>query len=283
MISQVSHVMPNSCNENRTRQRGELLPCCHGNTSYAENTMLWFEKWWFVRFDFQNHSSDRGEGEREEWKREKKDWQRKRKRKKRESDTGRKKGGRRRGRRQGFTRSNLQQCFRQFGSLLSLYFYKESRNTSSAIHFISIPTPASYLHSVSFTSPFHFSVCHYISWMITYWQFLRWHRTGQDATPPASKAGGKWWAFSPILSFFLFLRPSTLSPSPALGFPPTTSPQPLDQIQIFAIWPLWALAGPGDSPGTWGRIVCLASPQQQMNRGLHSSPDWLSWHPCHHS
>lgn len=118
----------------------------------------------------------------------------------------RKEGGSRIETRQGFTCSNLQKCFRQFGSLLSLYFYKTNRNTAYAIHFISIPTPASHLHSVSFTSPFHFSACHYISWMITYWQFLHRHSTGQDTTPPASKAGGKWWAFFPILSFFLFLQ-----------------------------------------------------------------------------
>lgn len=41
-----SHVMPNSCNTICTRQQGdELLPCCYGNTSYAENTMPWYEKW----------------------------------------------------------------------------------------------------------------------------------------------------------------------------------------------------------------------------------------------
>lgn len=105
--------------------------------------------------------------------------------------------------RQGFTRSNLKQSFRQFGSLLSLYFYKASRNTSSAIHFISIPTPASHLHSVSFTSPFHFSTCHYISWMITYWQFLHWHSLGQDHNTTCIQSRGRF----PISSFFLFLRP----------------------------------------------------------------------------
>lgn len=49
---------------------------------------------------------------------------------------------RRRGRvRQCFTCSRLQPLFRQSGSLLSLYFYTVRRNTSSAIHFIFIPTP----------------------------------------------------------------------------------------------------------------------------------------------
>lgn len=174
----------------------------------------------------------------------------------------RKEGGSRIETRQGFTCSNLQKCFRQFGSLLSLYFYKTNRNTAYAIHFISIPTPASHLHSVSFTSPFHFSACHYISWMITYWQFLHRHSTGQDTTPPASKAGGKWWAFFQSCLSFSFFNPYTLSPSPPLRFPPNHLPTPpLDQIQIFAIWPLRALAEPGDSSGTWGQIVCLTSPQ----------------------
>lgn len=114
----------------------------------------------------------------------------------------------------GFARSNLQQCFRQFGSLLSPHFYKVSRNTSSAIHFISIPTPASHLHSVSFTSPFHFSACHYISWMITYWQFLHWQSTGQDTTPPASKAGRSGERFPSLVflsSFFASTVPVLLS------------------------------------------------------------------------
>lgn len=187
--------MPNSCNTICTRQqRDELLPCCYGNTLYAENTMLWLEKWWFVRFHFESHFSDGGrEGRRKERKLIVKEG---REGEKRDLDTVWKKvRGRGRETSRGFACSDLQRCFRQFGSLLSLYFYKVSRNTSSAIHFISIPTPASHLHSVSFTSPFHFSACHYISWMITYWQFLHWQSTGQDTTLPASKTGGKWWAF----------------------------------------------------------------------------------------
>ncbi len=91
----------------------------------------------------------------------KKDGQSKSKSKKRVSDTVRKKSKGKKERNEA--RLHSQQCSRQFGSLLSLYFYKASRNTSSAIHFISIPTPASHLHSVSFTSLFHFSACHYIS------------------------------------------------------------------------------------------------------------------------
>lgn len=111
--------------------------------------------------------------------------------------------GKRRETRRGFAYSNLQRRFRQSGSLLSMYFYKASRNTSSAIHFISIPTPASHLHSVSFTSPFHFSACHYISWMITYCQFLHWHSMGQDKTPPASKARGWEGSLFPVMSRFV--------------------------------------------------------------------------------
>lgn len=126
--------------------------------------------------------------------------------------------GRRRETRRCFTRNNLQQCFRQFGLLLSLYFYKASRNTSSAIHFISIPTPASYLHFVSFTPPFHFSACHYISWMITYWQFLHWHSTDQDTTLPASKEGGKWWAFFQSSLSFSFFSPPPQVPVLLSGF-----------------------------------------------------------------
>lgn len=172
--------------------------------------------------------------------REKKDWQGKRERKKKDSDTvGRK---RERGRQwetwRGFTHSNLQQCFRQSGSLLSLYFYKASRNTSSAIHFISIPTPAIHLHSVSFTSPFHFSACHYISWMITYWQFLHWHSMGQDTTPPASKPGRKWWAFFQSWLSFSFFIPPPWVPVLLSGFhqppPPSWSSPDLCHLTLMS-------------------------------------------------
>lgn len=209
------------------------------------------------------------------------DWGYKRKRKKRDSDPVREKRGRWRETRRGFSRSNLQQCFRQFGPLLSLYFYKASRNTSSAIHFISIPTPASHLHSVSFTSPFHFSACHYISWMITYWQFLHWHSTGQDTTLPASKAGKKMvnlFFFQSCLSFS-FLVPPPWVPVLFSGFhrppsPPQNSWSNPDLCHLTLMSPYRA----SDSPGTWGQIACLVSPQQQMNQALNSSPDWLWWH-----
>lgn len=240
----------------------QKTPCCG-----LKNGDLWD----FISKAFSVTAVEKEGGKRENWL-----WK---ERKKRDSDAVR---GRRRETRRGFARSNLQLCFRQFGSLLSLYFYKVSRNTSSAIHFISIPTPASHLHSVSFTSLFHFSACHYISWMITYWQFLHWQSTGQDTTLPASKTGGKWWAFFQYcLSFSFFTSP--LWVPILLSYYHDTPPPPLDQIQIVAIWPLQALAGLGDSLETWGQIVCLASPQPQMNQVLNSLPDCLSWDLCHHS
>lgn len=60
--------------------------------------------------------------------------------------------------------------------------------------------------------------------MITYWQFLRWHSTGQDTTPPASKTEGGNGEPFPISAFCPFLRPSTQSPSPPLRLPPTNPP-----------------------------------------------------------
>lgn len=67
MILQVSHVMPNSWNSICTRQQGdELLPCCYGNTSYAENTMPRSEKLWFLRFNFEKNIPVTGG--REVWK-----------------------------------------------------------------------------------------------------------------------------------------------------------------------------------------------------------------------
>lgn len=127
------------------------------------------EKWWFCGLILKNHPRDEEEGRTG-----RKDWE--------------KEGKKRRGMRQGLTRSDWQPCCSQFGSLLLLCFCEGSRNTSSAIHFISIPAPASHLHSVSFTSSFLFSACHYISWMITPWQF-HWPSTGLDTAVPASKAG----------------------------------------------------------------------------------------------
>lgn len=235
-----------------------------------------------MRFDFEKpfqwwgEGREGGRGEREKKRLSVKEGEKE----KRLKYSLRKAKGRRRETRQGLTRSNWQQCFRQFGSLLSLYFYKESRNTSSAIHFISIQTPASHLHSVSFASPFHFSACHYISWMITYWQFLHRQSTDRDTTPAASRAGenGEPFFFPPpnlaVFSLSSSLHPKSQSSSQiSTSTPPPPLPKNLDQIQIFAMWPLWDLAWPGDSLGTLGRIVCLASPQQQMNQALNSSPD----------
>ena len=206
-MSLVSHVMPNSCNTICTDSRGmNYCPVATVTPRMQKTPRRGLKNGDLWDLISKNHSSDRGAVVRSE--RVKKDWQGKNERKKRDSDTVRRKWGgkkKRGNRRRGLTSSNLQQCFRQFRSLLSLYSYKECRNTSSAIHFISIPTPASHLHSVSCTSPFHFSACHYISWMITYWQFLHWHRMGQDTTLPASKAGGKWAAFFQPCLFFLFL------------------------------------------------------------------------------
>lgn len=234
-----------------------------------------------MRFDFEKpfqwwgEGREGGRGEREKKRLSVKEGEKE----KRLKYSLRKAKGRRRETRQGLTRSNWQQCFRQFGSLLSLYFYKESRNTSSAIHFISIQTPASHLHSVSFASPFHFSACHYISWMITYWQFLHRQSTDRDTTPAASRAGENgepfFFLFPQSCCFFSFFIPSPQVPVLLSDFhqQPPPFPKNLDQIQIFAMWPLWDLAWPGDSLGTLGRIVCLASPQQQMNQALNSSPD----------
>lgn len=117
---------------------------------------------------------------------------------------------RRRGMRQGLTRSDWQPCCSQFGSLLC--FCEGSRNTSSAIHFISIPAPANHLHSVSFTSSFLFSSCHYVSWMITQWQF-HWPSTGLDTAVPASKAGKS--LFQTCLMLVTKIQKS-FSPSPTV-------------------------------------------------------------------
>lgn len=171
------------------------------------------KKRWFVRFDSEKPLEWWVEGEggrkwiveerKEDWlgkrARKKRGWGQRRREEKKKNPDG------------AWLAAIRRQCFRQFGSLLSLYFYTQSRNTSSAIHFISIPTPASHLHSVSFASPFHVSACHYISWMITLWQFLRWHSPVQDTTPPASKAewgegekkNGKPSVFSRFVSFFI--------------------------------------------------------------------------------
>lgn len=115
----------------------------------------------------------------------------------------------------GLTRSDWQPCFSQFGSLLPLCFCEGSRNTSSAIHFISIPTPASHLHSVSFTSSFLFSACHYISWMITQWQF-HWPSTGLDTALPASKTAKVASLCYKHADFSCFFFQKSFSPSPTV-------------------------------------------------------------------
>lgn len=142
--------------------------------------------------------------------------------------------------RQGLTRSVWQPRFSQFGSLLPLCFCEGSRNTSSAIHFISIPTPASHLHSVSFTSSFSFLhvPLHFLNDnAVTFSSAV--HRPGHNVTCIQSRE--KWKVFVRNMLIFPFfppdiLQPFTLSPTSSLRFPPATyPPQPPDQIQIFAI------------------------------------------------
>lgn len=142
-----SHV---SCQIHATRSiwdsRGKNYCPVATVTSHMQKTpCCGWKKWWFVRFDFEKPFQWWEGGREEGWcGSEGQKW-------KKESQIHSEEEGEKT--RQGLTRRNWQQCFRQFGSLLSLYFYTESRNTSSAIHFISIPTPANHLHSVSFASP----------------------------------------------------------------------------------------------------------------------------------
>lgn len=139
--------------------------------------------------------------------------------------------------RQGLTRSDWQPRFSQFGSLLPLCFCEGSRNTSSAIHFISIPTPASHLHSVSFTSSFSFlhMPLHFLNDNAVTFS-LAVHRPGHNATCIQSRE--KWKVFVTNMLIFFFpdiLQPFTLNPTSPLGFPPAIyPPQSPDQIQIFA-------------------------------------------------
>lgn len=81
----------------------------------------------------------------------------------------------------------------------------------------------------------------------------------------------------PILSFFLLLCPSTLSPSPPLRFPPTILPTSWsnpDLCHLTLMSPCRARCLPGDPrPDRMSRL----SRQQQMNQALNTSPDWLPW------
>lgn len=225
-----------------------------------------FVVWFWKTIAAMKRRTEREEGAR------RKDWEKE----------GRK-GGRRRGTRQGLTRSDWQPCFLQFGSLLPLCFCEGSRNTSSAIHFISIPTPASHLHSVSFISSFLFSTCHYISWMITQWQFHRLS-TGLYTALPASKA-----AKLPTLCYkhadfsFIFFpprNPSALHPQSHYSYQVSTSNLPPLSVLIKSrSWlrdPYETPHGSVAPPGTLVQIICLTSLRQQMNQLLDSYNDWLS-------
>lgn len=248
---------------------GELSPRCYGNASYAENAMLRFEKWRFCDLIWKKRKSIQVMKRRREIEghKRKKKIERKRKEKERRGEM-----------RQGLTCSDWQPRFSQFGSLLPLCFCEGSRNTSSAIHFISIPTPASHLHSVSFASSFLFSTCHYISWMITQWQF-HWPFTGLDSTLPSSKAGkiaSLCYKHADFSLFFPFSLPPAVQPQSHFSSWVSTSdlpPQSPDQIQIFAKWPLQDPARLSGSSGTLVRIICLTSPRQQMSPALNSYSD----------
>lgn len=116
--------------------------------------------------------------------------------------------------RQGLSCRDWQPRFSQFGSLLPLCFCEGSRNTSSAIHFISIPTPASHLHSVSFTSffsflhvPLHFLNDNGVTLSLAV------HRPGHNAS--CSQSMEKWKVFVRNMLIFPFFpprHPSALHP-----------------------------------------------------------------------
>lgn len=266
MISQPNCFISNSCNI----PGGGMNYCLVATVTplRLKNTTPRFEKWWFCGFILKNHPSD----EKEE---------RRRRVQEGEKTEKRKGGKRRRGTRQGLTGGDWQPCFSQFGSLLLLCFCGGSRNTSSAIHFISIPTPASHLHSVSFTSSVLFSACRYISWMITQWQFsLAVHGPGHSATCIQSCERGKsllqTCRFLSLSLFFFteILRPFTHSPTSPLRFPPATYPlNVLIKSRSLLRDPYETLHGSAAPPGTLVRITCLTSPRQQMSQPLDSYSD----------
>lgn len=191
---------------------------------------------------------------------------------------------RRREMRQGLTCSDWQPCFSQFGSLPPLCFCEGSRNTSSAIHLISIPTPASHLHSVSF--------CLFLSFLRMPLHFLNdnavaislaIHSPGHNVTCIQSWENSKplletvWIFFSFFFSSPDIPRPFTLSPAPPLEFPPATYPPAIswsnpDLCYVTLARPRTAQLPP-TPPGTLVRIICLTSPRQQMSEAFNTYND----------
>lgn len=205
------------------RQQGEeLLPCCYGNVSYAENTMLRLEKMviceiWFWKTIPVMRGRKGGVGVRDKNERKRVKYILRKKERKRGkawlAGTG----------------SSALDNLGHFCHCISI-----RRAETHHLPFISFPFQ--HLQTICILSvlppllaSFHFSACHYISWMITYWQFLHWHSTDQDTTPPASKAGknGEQFFFfflENVFMFVLFLHPFTPVPSAALRFPPAHPP-----------------------------------------------------------
>lgn len=184
-----SHV---SCQIHATRSiwdsRGKNYCPVATVTSHMQKTpCCGWRKWWFVRFDFEKPFQwwEGGrKGEREVW-----EWEKK-KMKERDSNTF---WGRRRKKRGkawlAGTGSSALDNLGHFCHCISI-----RRAETPHLPFISFPFQ--HLQAICILSvlppllaSFHFSACHYISWMITYWQFLHWHSTDQDTTLPASKAG----------------------------------------------------------------------------------------------
>lgn len=163
--------------------------------------------------------------------------------------------------RRGLTRSDWQPRSSQFGSLLPLCFCEGSRNTSSAIHFISIPTPASHLHSVSFTSSFSFLrvPLHFLNDNAVTFS-LAVHRPGHNATCIQSRE--KWKVFVRNMLIFPFFFPQT-SFSPSASVPLLLSgfhqrPTPLNLLiksRSLLHDPYETLRGSVAPPGTLVRIM----------------------------
>lgn len=137
-------------------------------------------------------------------------------------------------RRGGEERGRALTCSSQFGSHPPRSFCEGSRNTSSAIHFISIPTPAGHLHSVSFTFSFLLSASHRISRTITQWRNF----TGR---PQAWAQHPKWPVFHtnrrifPSFFFFLPRNPPTLHPQ--AHFTSQVPPPPWSNTDLCYVTP----------------------------------------------
>lgn len=169
---------------------------------------------------------------------------------------------------QRFTCSHLLRRFRQSGSLLSLYFYTVSRNTSSAFHFISIPTPGEQFAFCRFYLFFSFLLMplHFLNDNKLAISTLEMHRPEHDAGCIQNR--GTIFSCIEFLTVSLSLQPESRSTAQISCNNPLNL---LIESRSLPSDPYKPLAGLGTPRGTEGRSYVSPLNSNKWTRGSMAS------------